>query len=57
MTYTLADMKAANRLGNIYPNVAYLLKVHKIFPKVSFPPWLHPVKIWHHIASKLCIYI
>ena len=23
-----------------------LLKGHKIFPKVSFPPWLHPVKIW-----------
>ena len=21
------------------------LKGHKIFPKVSFPPWLHPVKI------------
>ena len=23
-----------------------LLKGHQIFPKVSFPPWLHHVKIW-----------
>ena len=27
------------------------LKVHKIFPKVSFPPWLHPVKIWRQTVS------
>ena len=28
-----------------------LLKVRKIFPKVSFPSWLHPVKIWRQTVS------
>ena len=28
-----------------------LLKVHNVFPKVTFAPWLHPVKIWLHIVS------
>ena len=31
------------------------LKVHEIFPKikkkVTFPPWLPPVKIWHQRLS------
>ena len=27
------------------------LKVHNVFPKVTFPPWLHPVKIWLHTLS------
>ena len=27
------------------------LKVHNVFPKVTFPPWLHPVKIWLHTVS------
>ena len=26
-------------------------KGHKIFPKVSFLPWLHPVKIWPQTVS------
>ena len=31
------------------------LKVHEIFPKikkVTFPPWLHPVKIWLQTVSR-----
>ena len=27
------------------------LKVHNVFPKVTFPPWLHPVKIWLQSVS------
>ena len=27
------------------------LKVHNVFPKVTFPPWLHPVKIWLQTVS------
>ena len=27
------------------------LKVHNVFLKVTFPPWLHPVKIWLHTVS------
>ena len=27
------------------------LKVHNVFPQVTFPPWLHPVKIWLHTVS------
>ena len=30
------------------------LKVHNVFPKVTFPPWIHPVKIWLHTGSGLC---
>ena len=30
------------------------LKVHNVFPKVTFPPWIHPVKIWLHTVSGLC---
>ena len=29
-----------------------LLKVHNVFPKITFPPWLHPVKIWLHTLSR-----
>ena len=29
----------------------FVLKVHNIFPKVTFPPWLHPVKIRLHTVS------
>ena len=29
------------------------LKVYiKIFPSITFPPWLHPVKIWLHIVNR-----
>ena len=28
------------------------LKVHNMFPKVTFAPWLHPVKIWLHTVSR-----
>ena len=28
-----------------------ILKVHKMFPKVSFPPSLHPVKMWRQTGS------
>ena len=27
------------------------LKVQNAFPKVTFPPWLHPVKIWLHTMT------
>ena len=27
------------------------LKVHNIFPKVTFPRWLHPLKIWLHTVG------
>ena len=30
---------------------SFTFKVHKVFPKVTFPPWLHPVKIWLHTVS------
>ena len=30
---------------------SFTFKVHKVFPKVTFPPWLHPVKIWVHTVS------
>ena len=26
-------------------------KVNKVFPKVTFPPWLHPVKMWYQTVS------
>ena len=25
--------------------------LHNVFPKVTFPPWRHPVKIWRHTVS------
>ena len=28
------------------------LKVHNVFPKVTFPPWLHPMKILLHTVSE-----
>ena len=28
------------------------LKVHNVFPKITLPPWLHPVKIWFHTVSR-----
>ena len=28
------------------------LKVHNVFPKVTFPAWLHPVKIWYQTVSR-----
>ena len=27
------------------------IKVHNVFPKVTFPPWLHPVRIWLRTVS------
>ena len=27
------------------------LKVHNVFPKVTFPPWLHPLRIWCQTVS------
>ena len=30
----------------------FMLKIHNLFPKVTFPPWLHPVKIWLHTVRK-----
>ena len=30
----------------------HMLKVHNVFPKVTFPPWLHPVKIWLQTVSR-----
>ena len=25
--------------------------IYYVFPKFTFPPWLHPVKIWLHAVS------
>ena len=38
-------------VNNYTENKHPALKVHKIFKKVSFPPWLHPVKIWRQTVS------
>ena len=37
-------------LSLIVPNNG--LKVHNVFLKVTFPPWLHPVKIGLHTVSR-----
>ena len=46
------------RLRNVLLEVVHLesqvslLKVHNVLPKITFPPWLHPVKIWLHTMSR-----
>ena len=41
--------KTTSVVSNISLN--FISKVHKIFPKISFPPWLHPVKIWRQTVN------
>ena len=36
----------------LLPEVNKSLKVHNVFPKVTFPLWLHPVKIWLHTVRR-----
>ena len=36
----------------LYATIIYsYLKVHNVFPKVTCPPWLRPVKIWLQTVS------